>query len=267
MPSQRQSITVSVVLLGLLVPIFIPLPSQEVATKLLGSELALGITGSSVLGLLLVLLVGAGGLAFETPTRAPLIHRLTYWPAPAALIAIGLLYLPFLTWWGYQVVWVILVGLLLALVFSLQVRAASASATAPVARGLLTVLVYVEAFILFSLFYGTRARSILSAGGILVVSAALAAELLRGATEQRWGAWLYALLVGLLVSELTWALNYWSIDARLGGGFLLLVFYTLTGITQQHLGGGLTRRMVLEYATLCLAGFALLALSRLLPAL
>ena len=271
--SQQLGITVSVVLLGLLIPVFIPLPSQEFSSHILGSELTLSLTGPGLLGFLLMLLVGFGVSAIQSAGPGTVTYRLTFWPAPTALVMISLSYLPYLSWWGYQFLWVGLTGLALAVIMTLQLRASEGSRTArlavgqaPLARGALSVLVYVEALVLFSLFYGTRARSILSATSILLTAAALALELLRTEPQQHGRTWLYALLVGLMISELTWALNYWSIDARLGGAFLLLVFYTLTGLIRQYIAQQLTRRVIIEYGLLCLAGLLFLVFSRLLRA-
>lgn len=264
--SQQLGITVSVVLLGLLIPVFVPLPAQEFSSHILGSELTIRLTGPGLLGFLLMLLVGFGVSAIQSAGPGTVTYRLTFWPAPTALVMISLSYLPYLSWWGYQFLWVGLTGLVLAIIMTLQLRASEGSRTVPLARGALSVLVYVEALVLFTLFYGTRARSILSATGMLLIAAALALELLRAEPQQHGRTWLYALLVGLMISELTWALNYWSIDARLGGAFLLLVFYTLTGLIRQYIAQQLTRRVVIEYGLLCLAGLLLLVFARLLRA-
>jgi hypothetical protein len=71
------------------------------------------------------------------------------------------------------------------------------------------------------------------------------------------------MLAGMMMSELMWALNYYSMEARLGGALLLLVFYTLTGLMQQYFWGRLTRRVVLEFGVACAFGlFAVAGLVR-----
>ena len=40
---------------------------------------------------------------------------------------------------------------------------------------------------------------------------------------------------------------------------LLLAFYVISGVVQQHLWGRLTRRVIVEYAAIGAAGLALLA--------
>ena len=79
--------------------------------------------------------------------------------------------------------------------------------------------------------------------------------------------WLYAGVVGLCMGELTLALNYYLLDVRVAGGLMLLAFYVLTGLAQQHLWQRLTRRVVYEYIAITAGGLAVLAyLSRLFTA-
>ena len=60
------------------------------------------------------------------------------------------------------------------------------------------------------------------------------------------------------MGQITWALNYWTVSPVAGGAFLLLVFYFVTGVSREHLWGRLTRRTVFEYATVALAGVAVI---------
>ena len=109
----------------------------------------------------------------------------------------------------------------------------------------------------YELLFEARLRSILSATGVLLVSAALSLELLRH-PQKVWRTWLYAGILGLLMGELTWALNYTSVSAQVGAGLLLLVYYAFSGLVQQHLWGHLSRRVVVEFAVVFAAWLALL---------
>ena len=47
---------------------------------------------------------------------------------------------------------------------------------------------------------------------------------------------IYGAIVGLLLGQITWALNYWPLLPGLTGGLLLLLsFYLTVGIAQQGL--------------------------------
>jgi hypothetical protein len=66
-----------------------------------------------------------------------------------------------------------------------------------------------------------------------------------------------ALLIGLVLAEATWALNYWSANFLIGGTLLLVIFYITVGLLQHHASGKLQRRLIVEYAVL---GSSLLAI-------
>ncbi|MDP2726007.1 MAG: hypothetical protein Q8P59_00545, partial [Dehalococcoidia bacterium] len=76
-------------------------------------------------------------------------------------------------------------------------------------------------------------------------------------------SWLAAIVSGLMMGEVTWGLNYWPLGGLMGGLFLLLVFYGLTGTLHSYLQGHLDRGVLIEFGTVIMAGFALLVLSSL----
>jgi hypothetical protein len=55
-------------------------------------------------------------------------------------------------------------------------------------------------------------------------------------------------IVGLIVGEATWAMNYWQIRAWAGGLFLLLIFYVAANLAHQHLLERLRVSMLVEFA-------------------
>ncbi len=69
--------------------------------------------------------------------------------------------------------------------------------------------------------------------------------MLNGATFGRSS--IYGAIVGLVVGEAMWALNYWQVTPTGAGLLLLVLFYVLHGLAQQHLTAQLTRRAVIEY--------------------
>jgi hypothetical protein len=56
--------------------------------------------------------------------------------------------------------------------------------------------------------------------------------------------------VALVMGQCTWALNLWRIPPLTAGLWLLLIFYIVTGLPQQHLLGRLTRRALVEFAVI-----------------
>ena len=122
----------------------------------------------------------------------------------------------------------------------------------------LNLMTYGAALTLYAVIYATRTRGLLSATAVLLASIPLALELLRGTVGQMGRTWLYALVVGLIMGEATWVLNYWVIGTLTGGALLLLTFYLAAGLAQQHLLGRLTRRVLLEFVLTALVGMGLI---------
>ena len=89
----------------------------------------------------------------------------------------------------------------------------------------------------------------------------LATEILRTSTTRTNRVLISGAVVGLLLGEITWALNYWPLLPGLTGGLLLLLsFYLSVGIAQQSLQNRLTRRVVMEFGLFGVLALALIIL-------
>jgi hypothetical protein len=126
------------------------------------------------------------------------------------------------------------------------------------ARLILNIVAYALAFTTFTLIYGTRGRTILTASAIGPVGLILAFELLNTTEVRMRDALLYAALTALLLGEGAWALNYWQLSAMAGGMILLLIFYVVVGVVQQLLLNRLTRRTLLEFGVVSMIAFVLI---------
>jgi hypothetical protein len=261
----RLGITVSLVMLGLVLTLVVPLPSREVRLVFLGSDLTLVFSGTGQFALLMAALVCAGVDAIlrthPAVRRWSLVYTVTFWVLPVLLTVTSLLLLRGLVWWAYRVVLIGFAGFLLALVIVSQYYSVDPqNPRHRPARLILNGITYGAALVLFVFLYGSRLRSAISATGVAVASAMLALELLRSHEPTPWRTWLYAGVTGLLMGEWAWALNYAGLDPRAGGALLLLIFFAATGLAQQHLWGRLTRRVALEFALVLVAGLVLLFL-------
>lgn len=130
---------------------------------------------------------------------------------------------------------------------------------------ILHAIAYLDAFALFSAIYAQRMRSLYSAPLIALIAGMLAYVLLRRDRGRNLG--LLAVLVGLVLAETTWALNYWAIPFLMGGTLLLGIFYAIVGILQHDQAGTLERRVLWEFAglgglVLAIMAAAMLMLSR-----
>ena len=124
----------------------------------------------------------------------------------------------------------------------------------------LNLLTYGTVLLLFLVVYRQRARSLLSATLVVGITTLLAMELLRGTGRPLRSVALYALVVGLVLGEATWALNYWQISGLTGGLLLLLGFYLLVGLAHQGLLRRLTRRVLLEFGAVAAVSLVLIGL-------
>ncbi|MCB0151283.1 MAG: hypothetical protein KDE01_26975, partial [Caldilineaceae bacterium] len=117
------------------------------------------------------------------------------------------------------------------------------------ARLWLDALAYGSALLLFLFIYQSRTRSLLSGTIVSLTSVLLAIEVLRTSTDRMRLVLVYSVVVGLILGEITWALNYWPLLPGLTGGLLLLLsFYLAVGIALQGLQGRLTKRVLAEFA-------------------
>ncbi len=257
---ERISALVSLTLLGLVAYSLIELPSRAIQLTLLGSPLTLVISQWWLMALLLGGLAATGTRAVvyahpSLPRRAP-GYALTFWVLPGLLVILATLLLyrlaPAIGWWLAGIGGA---GLLLWLVVLAEYHTIDPrDPWYELSRLWLNVVAYGLAFGFFVVIYQTRARSILSATEVLLVSGLLAAPLLRAGLSQVPRTWLFAGIAALVMGQSTWALNFWRIPPLAAGLCLLLVFYVTTGLAQQQLLGRLTRRAMVEFAVVTAAG-------------
>ncbi len=288
----RASVLVWVVLMGLAAQRFLILPVRAFTATLFGSPITLNITANTILGVLLAGLVASGteavvrahprsqrtregriqshSAAHAQPRMdgsagvlvgagTPLRDHWVLWGLPIALIAVAVLLLPFAPSLAYWVLGLILTGLALGLSMAgIYYTIDPFQAGYRRARLGMNTLTYGVALVLFLVVYRTRVRSVVSGTEVLLVSALLALELLRGSERPTVLVALYAGITGLVLGQATWALNYWRLDSLTGGLVLLVLFYDVVGLSQHALQGRIRRREVLEYALITIAAMALI---------
>ena len=263
--SERLGTLVSLVLVGLLSSLLVPMPARQITLEALGSPLAVNFSGAVQLVVVLGALASAGiDLALRADQRLAarsLWYTSAFWPLPALVAVGGLLAIHAVASRSAQVLLIAATGVALVEVALAQYRSVDSQPSSRRAMLLLKVSVYLLGLVLLTALYEAQLRSLLSASGVLLLSTGLSLELYRHTEERAGRIWLYALLTGLAMGELTWGLNYTRFSGRAGGALLLLAFYVVTGLAQQHLWARLTRRVIIEYAVMAVAGLALVALT------
>jgi hypothetical protein len=259
----RLSLLTSFVLIGLTLSLVLDLPTRSVDFSFLGSEASFTVSGTWLIALLLAALTSAG---VDSIARThPRIHlgNVRYlfilWILPSLIVVTATILLSLTEVRVYGLVGVLIVGALLVSVvigeyFTIDMEDPHYNA----ARLGVNLAVYFVGLVLFATIYSWKVRSFYSAPLVGIAAGLLALELLRGSESDFGRTWLYGAFVGLAIGEIVWALNYWNLDGFTGGAFLLIFFYGLTGLAQQHLWGRLTKIVFVEFAMIFVGAIALL---------
>ncbi|MCC6454441.1 MAG: hypothetical protein IT328_05820 [Caldilineaceae bacterium] len=262
----RISVATWMVVLGWGLSLLVRLPTAEVSFWALGSPVAISITGTLLAAFFLAIMAAAGAESVVSVhplfvARQARIHTWSFWALPMALAIITTVLLPLVSSALMQVVALALSGVLLAAAyFGLYATVERGKPRFRRSRLWLDALAYGSALILFLFVYQTRTRSLLSGTLVAVTAMLLAAEILRTATPRSSAALTYSGIIGLVLGQVTWALNYWVLPGLTGGLLLLLIFYLLVGIGQQGLQERLTARVMWEFVIFGLMALALIAL-------
>ena len=250
----RISVACWVVVFGLGISLLVQIPTTQITFRALGSPITLSLSAGNLMALAVAVAAAAGAESVvRLHPRFPRRLRsaaCAYWALPAAIGSITVVLLPQVPTRLLQVI-VMLVsgGLLAAALFSLYATVEPGQPGFRRARFVLDALAYGAALLLFLFVYQTRTRSLLSGTLVAMTATLLAIEILRTSTPKTSQVLIYGAVVGLLLGQITWALNYWPLLPGLTGGLLLLLsFYLAVGIAQQSLQERLTRRVLVEFA-------------------
>jgi len=260
---QRLSVFIGLILLCLVLTQFVQVPTRTFAVNVFGSELGVDLSASWLMGVLLAGLVctGTDALVRTHPRAHELELRFTfvYWILPGL---VGLTATKLLVEAPTRPIWaagLAATGLLFVIVLVAEYTTVDPLAPVyPQARLFLNIVAYALAFALFILVYQTRGRSLITATALLVISFALALDLLWGAETSPGHKAMLAAVIGLIMGESSWAMNYWRISGWSGGIVLMLIFYVMTGLASQHLQGKLSRRVLFEFFVVVAAGIGML---------
>jgi len=265
-PFDRLSLLTSLVLVGLTLSLVLDLPSHRVEFSLFGSEASFTVSGTWLIALVLAALTAAGVNAIAR--GHPSVHLVETWyvfilwilPALIVVTAAMLLSLADVRAYGvYALILVTLAGIFFVGVIVLEYITIDLSDRRYNAARLgLNLATYLIGLILFATIYSWKIRSLYSATAIGLAAFLLALELLRGSESDFLRTWIYSAGIGLVIGEIVWALNYWSISGFVGGAFLLIFFYAFAGLTQQYLWNRLTRIVFFEFAFIFLGALAIL---------
>lgn len=259
----RLSVLIGVILLGLATTQFIQLPSRQLGTTVLGSALGLDLSGYWMIIIVLVVLASAGtDMLIRTHPRlsdSRLRTTSVTWILPGlAMLAIGRLLAAIPSWplwWAGLLAAGIVLGAVVTAEYAL-VGESQPAGSRP--RLFLNIIAYTLALTLYAAIYQTRSRSLITATATAAVSFLLAVDLIWVACAGPGRTALMAGIVGLIMAECSWALNYWRTSLGTASLLLLITFYTTTGLATHHLMGKLSRPVLIEFAGVAALGIGLL---------
>ena len=259
----KLSAVVSVILLCLALSLIIVLPTETLSFVVLGSPLTIRFSQNWPLAALLASMacIGTDSIIRLHPLSrgGELPYTFVFWILPGLATLLVTLLLPEAPNRIYTLGSLAMMGILLPLIITAEYRTVDPAAPGYKAAQLgLNFIAYLVALVLFGLIHGSKANELLSVLAALAGSSLLALDLLHGAQQDLRRTSLYALIVGLVMGEIVWALNYSSMNSLTAGILLLLIFYLITGLSRQGLLESLNRRILIEFALVALIGLALL---------
>lgn len=127
------------------------------------------------------------------------------------------------------------------------------------ARFVAAAATYFVVFALFSLAYAFDLDLAGSVVAVALIAVLLAVELLRDDQIDAYETLVMAGVIGVIVGEARWVLQYMPIDGYLAGLTLLLLFYFVTGVAHAYIVRQLDRTVAAEYGAVALVGIALVA--------
>ena len=129
------------------------------------------------------------------------------------------------------------------------------------ARTAHVLLTHGVAFLTLATIYINKVRSLLSASTVALVACLLLLQLTDAEHYPAERRFIYGLVGGVILGEVTWALNYWPLTGWTGGALLLIAFYLVAGLILAQTGAGVRRRDLLEYGAVGAIAFAIVTAS------
>lgn len=269
----KLSVVASVILLCLALSLIVVLPTRtfgfarfsaaRLSAIILGWRLTIGFSQSWLAAALLVGMACSGTASVmrlhPLSQEGKLPHTFVFWILPSLATLLAAILLPQAPNTIYALGGLAVMAIILPLIITAEYRTVDTSAPGYKAVRLgLNFIAYLIALVLFVLIHGSQAPGLLMAAAALGGSSLLTLDLLCGVQQDIRRTGLYALIVGLVMGEIVWALSYSKINSLTAGIFLLLVFYLITGLARQGLLKLLNRRILIEFAVVALIGLALL---------
>jgi hypothetical protein len=262
-PYDHISVLTSLILIGIVLFLIVRVPTWTLAAMPLGSPLTLHVSGNWLVTLLLVGLTctGTDSVIRSHPRSqaGELPYTFVFWILPGLVTLLAAQLLPRAPSTLYWLVGLVTTAVLISLVVAVEYRTVDPADPAyRLARLGLNLTAYLTALGWFTVIYASKARSLITATATLAGGGLLALDILRDVQQSMQRIALYVFIIGLLLGESVWALNYWRGSSLTVGGLLLLLLYVTTGVAQQHLQENLNVHTLIEFAVVGAIGTIIL---------
>ncbi len=264
---ERLSVLIALILISLGLLPLIESPTSGIGGSFFGTPLKLEFSATTLVALLAAALSCAGIdtllRAHPKVRRGEVSHTLPYWISPALTVVVASQILASITVPSTWVAVLLLTGILLWL--ECVAEYATIDPEGPAAgraRMFLNAVAYILAALLFGLIWNSRARSLLSASLIFLVTLGLAIDLLWSSRANGRRIFLLSTAVAIVMAEANWATNYWDTTVFIAAPAQLFIFYALVGLAGQYLIDRLNRRVLIEFAIVVLIALILLLRGR-----
>lgn len=250
----RLSVLTAVIFLGYSLARLIELPTRRIQANLFGSSIGIELQGQTLLVFLVGLLISSGAESLmrshpyfkQHPVGWQTVLR---WILPGlAAVGLGLLLnvLPIGPgWWlGLASSALLLISVLVAEYSNIDPKHANQRW----ARLWLQMLGYLVCLTLFGWLSYTGARSALTATGATLVATLISVRLAQLEQLGFASTIINATVVGLVVGQCLWALNYWYITAVGAALILVIVFYIVHSLLLLAQQQKLNRRTLIEFS-------------------
>lgn len=255
--SERLSMVVSLILIGLALYFIVDLPTRTFAISYLGMSTTVVASTRLLMGLLLGALAFSGSGAVIHAYREERVgYTVPFWVNATLLVVLAMLTLARLE---SALLWAI--ALLVSGAFLwftiyaeyLLIDSTGSNRKLPAqlwSQGMSYALFLAYALLILESTWGIW----LELAGLMILAGILAASILRVNPHRGEKRGIYALIVALALGQLGWVLVFMPLSVIQMVLLLLLVFYTLTGLSNSSAEHALSKQVLLEYGVVSVLG-------------
>ena len=253
--TERLSMVVSLILIGLALYFIIDLPTRVFVVSYLGTSVKLVVSTRLLMGLLLggLAFSGSGAIIHAYPGKR-ISYTVPFWVNATLLILLAMLTLARLSAPLLWALALLVSGLLLWLTIFAEYTLIDTQKRNNLAQIWSRAMSYALFLAYTLLIVQSEWTPWFKLAALSVLAGILAASILRANPNRGERRGVYALVVALAIAQLGWVLGFIPVSMMQLSLLLLLAFYALMGISATYIERALSKRVLLEYGVVSIAG-------------